>query len=127
VTFAIDTTRYSDMLAGEPVAAEKFRTARRILLPFVVIGELRAGFLKGDREAENEKNLVGLLNSGRVEVLLADEQTTHQYARVTYQLRRQGKPIPQNDCWIAALCVQHNLPLFSRDAHFDHLPQLVRV
>jgi tRNA(fMet)-specific endonuclease VapC len=62
-----------------------------------------------------------------VRILWPDEDTTHHYARIWMQLRRQGTPIPTNDLWIAALAVQHNLALYSRDAHFDHLAQLVRV
>lgn len=45
--------------------------------------------------------------------------TTHYYAEITLELKRQGKPIPTNDIWIAALCRQHSLPLLSRDSHFD--------
>jgi predicted nucleic acid-binding protein len=29
--------------------------------------------------------------------------------------------------WVAALCLQHNLLLYTRDSHFDCLPQLPRV
>jgi len=29
--------------------------------------------------------------------------------------------------WVAALVLQHNLALFARDRHFDHLPQIVRA
>jgi len=29
--------------------------------------------------------------------------------------------------WIAALTLQHNLSLYARDRHFDHLPQLRRI
>jgi predicted nucleic acid-binding protein len=43
------------------------------------------------------------------------------------QLREQGKPIPTNDVWIAALVLQHNLLLRARDAHFARLPQLTMV
>ena len=56
-----------------------------------------------------------------------DEQTTHHYAAVYRQLRKQGSPIPTNDMWIAALVLQHSLVLFARDTHFDVLPQLTRV
>jgi tRNA(fMet)-specific endonuclease VapC len=42
-------------------------------------------------------------------------------------MKRIGKPIPDNDLWIAALCVQHNLTLISRDPHFDRIPQLLRA
>jgi predicted nucleic acid-binding protein len=67
------------------------------------------------------------LNSVRVEVLYPDENTTHQFAAVFAQLRLLGKPIPTNDIWIAALAVQYDLILCSRDKHFDLLPQLARV
>jgi len=60
-------------------------------------------------------------------VLYADEQTTHHYAAVYRQLRKQGTPIPTNDMWIAALVLQHSLLLFARETHFDVLPQLTRV
>ena len=56
-----------------------------------------------------------------------DEPTSRHYANVYQQLRRQGTPIPTNDIWIAAMCLQHNLTLYARDAHFDHIPQLTRI
>jgi predicted nucleic acid-binding protein len=64
----------------------------------------------------NERTLAVLLNRPRVRILWPDEQTTHHYARLFLQLRKQGTPIPTNDIWIAALAVQHDLVLFSRDA-----------
>ena len=70
---------------------------------------------------------MGLLHSERVRTLYPDDQTTHHYARLYNQLRTQGTPIPSNDLWIAALSAQHNLLLYSRDEHFDKLPQLARV
>ena len=36
-------------------------------------------------------------------------------------------PAPINDVWIAALVLQNGLTLYARDAHFDHLPQLMRI
>jgi predicted nucleic acid-binding protein len=62
-----------------------------------------------------------------VRVLFADDQTTHHYAAVFRQLRKQGTPIPTNDMWLAALALQHNLALQARDKHFDRLPQIARV
>jgi tRNA(fMet)-specific endonuclease VapC len=100
---------------------------KAIVLPFVVLGELRAGFAFGRRQAENERTLRLFLLKDGVRVLFADDQTTHHYAAVFRQLRKQGTPIPTNDMWLAALVLQHNLALHARDGHFDHLPQLVRV
>lgn len=124
---AIDTNRYVDFAKGLPEAVSRLRAVDQILIPLIVLGELRAGFLGGSRAPENEANLVRFLNSLRVDVLLADEETTHHYARLFHQLRRQGTPIPTNDVWIAALVVQHQLYLFARDDHFDHLPQIPRL
>jgi len=124
---ALDTNRYVDYCRGLPDVVEVIRRADRIFLPFVVVGELRAGFLGGTKGKENEARLVEFVNSARVDVLLADESTTHHYARLFVQLRKQGTPVPTNDLWIAALVVQHDLFLCSRDQHFEALPQLPRV
>ena len=124
---AIDTNRYVDFARGLPEAVERFRHADEIVVPFVVLGELRAGFAGGGRVGVNEANLVRFLGSRRVEMVFADESTTHHYARLFQQLRRQGTPIPTDDLWIAALVVQHQLHLFARDAHFDHVPQIPRL
>jgi len=124
---ALDTNRYVDLARGVPEVAAKVGTADAVFLPFVVLGELRSGFLGGSRGKHNERALVNFLSSPRVAVLYADDATMHHYARLTLQLRKQGAPIPTNDLWIAALVVQHNLHLFARDHYFDALPQLARL
>jgi len=118
----IDTNRYSDFAKGEKTAVEIFTTADRIFVPFVVVAELRAGFRSG-----TISQLVRFLANERVEVLYADAQTTHIYAETFARLRRNGTPIPTNDLWIAALAIQHSIPLCSRVAHFEKLPQIARL
>jgi tRNA(fMet)-specific endonuclease VapC len=124
---ALDTNRYVDLCRGQAATVEIVERADEVLLPFVVLAELRAGFALGARGPENEAVLRRFLLKDGVSVLLADEQTTHHYAAAFWQLRRQGTPIPTNDVWIAALVLQHNLHLHARDAHFDRLPQIPRV
>lgn len=124
---AIDTNRYVDLCKGAAETVQLLETAAELIVPFVVLGELRAGFLLGRRQVENERALSRLLLKDGVEVMYADDQTTHHYASVYRQLRKQETPIPTNDMWLAALVLQHNLALHARDKHFDHLPQLVRV
>ena len=123
----IDTNRYRDFCAGVSEVVELFAAAEEIYLSFVTLAELRAGFLFGSAGKKNERVLGLFLNSPRVRTLWADENTTHHYARLFLQLRRQGTPIPTNDMWIAALAFQHDLALCSRDAHFDSLPQTPRI
>jgi tRNA(fMet)-specific endonuclease VapC len=124
---ALDTSRYEDLSRGAPDVLDVIRTVDRVFLPVIVLGELRAGFAYGTKAVENERALQRFLANPRVDVLPCDDATTHHYARVAAQLRRQGTPIPLNDIWIAAVVLQHGLTLYTRDAHFDHLPQLDRI
>lgn len=124
---ALDTNRYVDFCRGEQSVVDIVRSCREIKLPFVVLAELRAGFLLGEKQAHNSKILSRFLNSERVSIIFPDEQTTHHYAQIFYQLRRDGKPIPTNDLWIAALVIQHDLILCSNDKHFEALPQIATV
>lgn len=125
MTVALDTNAYSDFMRGVAERVELVRTVPAIVLPLVVLAELRAGFAAGNRESANAANLQRFLASPRVSVLAPDEQTTHHYARLHRQLRRDGRPIPTNDLWIAALAVQHDLVLCTADRHFRWIPQLV--
>ena len=124
---ALDTNRYTDLCRGDAFVVETIEHAEEVWLPFVVVGELRAGFAVGSQGPRNEAVLRRFLMKPGVGILYADDQTTHHYASVYRQLRMQGTPIPTNDMWIAALVLQHSLALFARDAHFDALAQIVRA
>ena len=123
---ALDTNRYTDLVQGDPNVAQTVESADEVWLPFIVLAELRAGFSLGSKGAQNEAALRRFLFKPSVAVLYADEQTTHHYASVFRQLRKQGTPIPTNDMWIAALVLQHSLTLCARDIHFETLPQIPR-
>lgn len=123
----VDTNRYRDFCEGEPTSVDVFRRAYEIHVPLIVVGELRAGFAVGTRSHANEETLNRFLHRGRVRVAALDLDTTRHYAQLFRQLRSQGTPIPTKDIWIAALAVQHELMLFSRDDHFKLLPQLPQV
>jgi tRNA(fMet)-specific endonuclease VapC len=127
VRLALDTNRYSDLCRGDRRVVEAVAAADEVWLPFIVVGELRAGFAVGSQGPHNEAVLRRFLLKPGVGVLYADEQTTHHYATLYRQLRKHGTPIPTNDMWIAALVLQHSLTLYDRDAHFDVLPQLTRL
>jgi tRNA(fMet)-specific endonuclease VapC len=123
----LDTNRYTDFVRGEPSVVQSIQAAATIFIPFIVLGELRSGFAAGTRSRENEAILTRILQRPTVAALYADGETTRHYAAVYLQLRRQGTPLPTNDLWIAALAIQHELVLFSRDPHFQHVPQLARI
>lgn len=121
---ALDTNRYQDLCRGDADVVSAVELAAEVYLPFVVLAELRAGFAVGRRGRDNERVLESFLKKPGVRRLFADDGTTRHYAGVYKQLRHQGTPIPSNDIWIAALVIQHDLLLDTRDRHFDNLPQL---
>ncbi len=92
-----------------------------VLLPAVAVGELYVGALKSENLA-NLKQIDGLLAT--CQVLSCDADTARHYGLLKDSLRRLGKPIPDNDLWIAAIASQHGLPVVTRDAHFGVLEQL---
>ncbi len=57
-------------------------------------------------------------------VLLCDVETARYYGDIKNQLRLKGRPLPENDIWIAAVALQHNLTLVTRDAHFQEIENL---
>ena len=52
-------------------------------------------------------------------VLACDTETARRYGKIKELLRAGGRPIPENDIWMAAIALQHNLILVTRDAHFE--------
>lgn len=124
---ALDTNAYRAFMDGKEEAVGLVKRAERIGLPAPVLGELRFGFLAGTLGRQNEAALQKFLDSPRVAVLACDDQTSHFYAQIKLQLKKQGTPIPINDVWIAALVSQHGMTFLSYDSDFDRLPQLPRA
>lgn len=121
---ALDTNRYRDFSEGLASVVEALETAEEVLVPFVVVAELRAGFAVGKRGLENERLLRRFLERPGISVVYATDATTRAYAQLYRQLRVQGTPIPTNDLLIAALVIEHGVALLTRDEHFSNLPQL---
>ncbi len=94
-------------------------------LPVVVIGEYRFG-LRSSREQKKREMWLNELIS-LVTVLPVTESTTPHYAMVRHELRVLNRRIPPNDSWIAALALEHDLPILSRDAHFEIVPKVRRL
>lgn len=120
----LDTNAVSALFAGDAALLPLVAGEPRLHLPVVVIGEYRYGLLR----SRQRRTLAGLLDTLVAEsrVLEIDLATTERYAEVRDELRRRGTPIPENDVWIAALARQHELPVVSRDEHFDQVAGLDR-
>ena len=121
----LDTNALSAAAGGDPEINSRIRSARRLLIPVIVLGEYRFGIFQSQRRQIHEEWL-GELLAGSI-VLEINEDTTFHYAEIRGELKRAGLPIPSNDLWIAALARQHQAPVLSRDRHFDCVAGLKRL
>lgn len=121
----LDTNAVSALFSGDEALARRLAGQDPLHLPVIVIGEYRYGLLR----SRHRKAIGQLLNTLIEEsvLLTVDAETATAYAAIRDELRRKGTPIPENDVWIAALARQHQLPVASRDTHFDVVPRLTRV
>lgn len=124
---ALDTNRLLDLFQGDRELATWLGTCEEVWIPLIVLGEIKAGFYSETQRARNEAMLQRLLLKTTVDILLPGVETAEHYGRLFAQLKRAGTPIPNNDIWIAALALEHNLLLATRDHHFERIPQLLRA
>jgi tRNA(fMet)-specific endonuclease VapC len=118
----VDTNVVVAYFRGDEVIHRHFAGVIPVCLPWVVLGELHFGAHRAQRRQEQLAYIHDLLTYAVV--LFADQDTAETYGEVKAELARLGKPIPDNDLWIAAVARQHDLPLATRDAHFAHVPGL---
>ncbi|MHB8731891.1 MAG: PIN domain-containing protein [bacterium] len=121
----VDTSAYSAFMSGHADVTRALQEADAIYLNPVIVGELRAGFLKGRWRKKNEEELRVFIASPRVDVVDITEATAERYAAILDFLWRGGVPIPTNDIWIAASAMQHGLKLITTDTHYTKVPQIV--
>jgi predicted nucleic acid-binding protein len=119
----LDTSAYSAHMRAHPGVAQGLREADELYMSVIVLGELRAGFLKGSRSRRNEEQLRDFLSQPRIEVLDVDHGTSERYAAIREDLRRRGTPVATNDLWIAATAFQHGLRILTTDKDFQQIPQ----
>lgn len=124
---ALDTNRLTDLFQGDAELADRLGECDEVWIPLIVLAEIKAGFYGGTQQHRNEILLHSLLAKPTVGVLCPARETAEHYARVFVQLKRAGTPIPDNDLWIAALVLEHDLQLITRDLHFERVHQLLRA
>jgi len=104
---------------------DKVKTLRcSVYMSVFVMGELFAGFKAGRKEKSNRQLLERFLLKPTVSILDATLETADIFGLVATSLRRSGTPIPINDLWIAAHCLETGSVLVTYDDHFSVVPGL---
>ena len=125
MSFTLDTSAYSAFNRGDKRLRTWFTSDSDMVVPIIVIGELRSGFAAGNRRKENEELLQRFLDSPNVYVQTITDKTTVIYSQIYLNLREQGKPIGTNDMWIAAIALELDNELLTLDDAFANIPDLM--
>jgi tRNA(fMet)-specific endonuclease VapC len=80
------------------------------------------GAFKSQRAEKNVARIDDLAHS--YAILAVDEMTARIYGIMRRELRLMGKPIPENDIWIAAAAQQWSATVATRDDHFEAIQGL---
>lgn len=120
----LDTSAYSHLKTGHPATVGIVSESRSVMIPSIVLGELRAGFRLGTRLDRNDAELKAFLSSPVVQILEVDDEAASHYAQIFVDLRRKGTPIPTNDIWIAALAMREGATILTFDSDFGFIERL---
>ena len=118
----LDTNIIVCLLNGEPTVLDALSRLGNVAIPTTVLGELYFGAMRSSLPEKNVARLEEL--AGHTPVISCDAETAREYGRIKSQLLGIGRPIPENDIWIAALALQHNATLVTRDGHFANVSNL---
>lgn len=115
----LDTNIVIALFARDTAIAVALAQAPKVFVPSMVLGELYYGANHSERIAANLVKIDEFRAASAI--LFADGDTARHYGRIKNALRLKGRPLPENDIWIAAIAAQYNLTLISRDAHFRQI------
>lgn len=119
---AIDTNIAISLLNNQANIFSTLKKFDTIYLPSIVCGELLFGAKNSKLSIKNTKRYYEFIESCKI--LDANLISSENYATIRLQLKEKGKPIPENDIWIAAICITNNIPLFTLDKHFSYIDNL---
>lgn len=120
--YLLDTNIIIALFASETSVITKLSSLRQVFVPVIVVGELYYGISKSAHKQANTLVLETFILKNQI--VHPDIETAKQYGQIKEMLRVAGRPIPENDIWIAALARQHNFSLCTRDQHFKNIKGL---
>nr|WP_211204545.1 type II toxin-antitoxin system VapC family toxin [Ammonifex degensii] len=118
----LDTNIVIALFKGDASVRRNLAKAEKVFIPAIVLGELYYGAYKSGQAERNLSRIEEFV--GNIAVLACNAGTAREYGVIKNQLRAKGRPIPENDIWIAAVARQQGLVLVTRDDHFGEVEDL---
>jgi tRNA(fMet)-specific endonuclease VapC len=123
--FPLDTNIIIALLEGDEAVLSCLDQAPEVFIPAVALGELFFGAAKSGRPLENASR-VERFAANRA-IVACDFDVAREYGRLKNSLKERGRPLPDNDLWIAAAATHHGMILATRDRHFQEIEGLTTV
>jgi tRNA(fMet)-specific endonuclease VapC len=120
--YLLDTNIVVALFHGDAAIETGLEAAPEVFLSSVALGELHFGAVQSGRPEANAARIDDF--AATCQVVGVDAETARRYGQLKGELRKKGRPIPENDLWIAACALQHDLILATRDRHFDQVEGL---
>lgn len=121
--YLLDTNIIIALFGNDPAVLMRLSAADAVFIPSIVLGELYYGAYKS---INIEVNTVRINEfADRASILTCDSTTARHYGKIKSLLRAKGRPLPENDIWIAALAEQHQLAVITRDEHFKEVESVL--
>jgi tRNA(fMet)-specific endonuclease VapC len=105
--YLLDTNIVIAIFADEARVCQQLAEAEEVFVPVIVLGELYYGAHKSARVVANLARVDEFAANNIM--LVGDTQTAQQYGQIKSELRAKGRPVPENDIWIAAVARQYQL------------------
>jgi tRNA(fMet)-specific endonuclease VapC len=118
----LDSSILVALFRDDPTMRDRVARETDLFIAATTIGELLYGAMRSMKPSESEERLWRF--AAGCTILPTDEETARPYARVKAALAAKGRPIPENDIWIAAVAMQYGLILAARDEHFTWIDGL---
>ena len=120
--FLLDTNVVIALFPRDANVLARVAAATDLFVPSIVIGELAFGARNSAHPARNLQQVEDFLAANTVHA--CGTETARLYGVIRHALRRKGRPLPEHDIWIAAVALEHDLTLVTRDAHFQEVDRL---
>ena len=115
--YLLDTNIIVDLFQGNEKTRHQIEEVKETIISVITLGELYYGAENSQRK---EKHLKELIKFNKIcKVIEIDNQIAKRYGMIKKELKKIGKPIPENDIWIAATTIEHKLTIITKDRHFS--------
>jgi tRNA(fMet)-specific endonuclease VapC len=120
-----DTNAVSAAVYDDADAWRLIHAADLLCLQVIVFGEFEFGLLGSNRVKDLRPRFDYSIDASIL--LPIDWDTGKVYALLKHKQRLIGRPVPENDIWIAALALKHDQPILSHDAYSDAIDGVRRI